>query len=68
MTDLRFPYKSPESEAEYMAAYEAILKLWPVAYEPIDTRLLRPYPPGGHRSKDAPTLVLLHTCSVSLPQ
>jgi pimeloyl-ACP methyl ester carboxylesterase len=55
------PFKSPEGEAEYMAAYEATLRLWPVPYEPMDipgrygrTHLVATGP------KDAPTLVLLH--------
>src|SRR5215217_5643364 len=30
------PFKSPKGEAEYMAAYEATLRLWPVPYESMD--------------------------------
>jgi|SRR5215212_8097368 hypothetical protein len=30
------PFKSPQGEAEFMAAYEACMKLWPVPYEPMD--------------------------------
>ena len=61
MTDLPSAFKSYEGEEEYMAAYEAALRLWPVAYEPVDipgrygrTHLVATGP------KDAPTLVLLH--------
>ena len=63
------PFKSPEGEAEFMAAYEATLKLWPVPYEPMDI-------PGRYGrthlvasgSEDAPTLVLLHMFFTSLTQ
>jgi len=61
MTDLPSSFKSHEGEEEYMAAYEAALRLWPVAYEPMDipgrygrTHLVATGP------KDAPSLVLLH--------
>ena len=60
-TTLPSAFKSPEGQAEFMAAYEATLKLWPVPYEPMDitgrygrTHLVASGP------KDAPTLVLLH--------
>src|SRR5215212_4701938 len=63
------PFKSTEGEAEFMAAYEATLKLWPVAYEPMDiagrygrTHLVASGP------KDAPSLVLLHMYFTSLTQ
>ena len=66
---LSSPFKSPEGEAEYMAAYEATLKLWPESYEPMDisgrygrTHLVASGP------KDAPTLVLLHMAWSSLTQ
>lgn len=30
MTNLLSPFESPEGEAEYMAAYEARMRRWPV--------------------------------------
>jgi hypothetical protein len=63
------PFKSPQGEAEFMAAYEATMKLWPVPYEPMDipgrygrTHLVASGPEG------APTLVLLHMFFTSLTQ
>jgi len=68
-TTLPSAFKSPEGQAEFMAAYEATLKLWPVPYEPMDitgrygrTHLVASGP------KDAPTLVLLHMFFTSLTQ
>jgi pimeloyl-ACP methyl ester carboxylesterase len=53
-------FRSPEIEAQYNAAYEAALKLWPVPYEELyvstrfgDTHVIASGP------KDAPHLVLL---------
>jgi pimeloyl-ACP methyl ester carboxylesterase len=63
------PFKSPEGEAEFMAAYEATMRLWPVPYESMNitgrygrTHLVVSGP------KDAPTLVLLHMFFTSLTQ
>jgi pimeloyl-ACP methyl ester carboxylesterase len=63
------PFKSPKGEAEFMAAYAATLRLWPVPYESMDitgrygrTHLVASGP------KDAPTLVLLHMYLTSLTQ
>jgi pimeloyl-ACP methyl ester carboxylesterase len=63
------PFKSTEGKAEFLAAYEDTLKLWPVAYEPMDitgrygrTHLVACGP------KDAPSLVLLHMYFTSLTQ
>jgi hypothetical protein len=36
MADYPSIFKTPELEAEYMAAYEAVLSLWPVPHEPLD--------------------------------
>jgi hypothetical protein len=61
MKNLPSPFKSPKGEAEYLAAYEASMKLWPVAYEDLyipsrfgTTHLVASGP------KDSPALVLLH--------
>lgn len=69
MTNLPSPFKSPKGEAEFMAAYEATMKLWPVSYESMDitgrygrTHLVASGP------KDAPPLVLLHMFLTSLTQ
>jgi pimeloyl-ACP methyl ester carboxylesterase len=55
------PFKTPEGEARFLAAYDAALKLWPVSYEELDiptrfgvTHVVAAGP------KDAPPLVLLH--------
>jgi pimeloyl-ACP methyl ester carboxylesterase len=54
-------FKTPEGEARFFAAYDAVLKLWPVAYEELDiptrfgvTHVVAAGP------KNAPPLVLLH--------
>ena len=36
MNNLPSPFKSPEGEAEYMTACEAMMRYWPVPYESID--------------------------------
>jgi len=59
----RFPaFKSEESRARYMAAYDAVLREWPVAFEALyiptglgPTHVIASGPP------DAPPLVLLHS-------
>jgi pimeloyl-ACP methyl ester carboxylesterase len=67
MSTLPSAFKNPQAEAEYMAAYEASMQLWPVPYEPIDirsrfgsTHLVVCGP------RDAPPLVLLHCFFTSL--
>jgi pimeloyl-ACP methyl ester carboxylesterase len=54
-------FRSPEGEAQYHAAYEAALKLWPVPYEElyIPTRFGDTYVIASG-SKDATPLILLH--------
>jgi len=54
-------FKTPEGEAAFLAAYETVMKLWPVPYEEIEiptrfgmTHVVTSGP------KDAPPLVLLH--------
>jgi pimeloyl-ACP methyl ester carboxylesterase len=54
-------FRSPDGEAQYVAAYEAVLSQWPVLYEDLyiptrfgDTHVIASGP------KDAPPLVLLH--------
>src|SRR6266542_2851341 len=66
-SSLPSPFKSPKSEAEYMAAYEATMRLWPVPYESKDissrfgsTHIVVCGP------EDAPPLVLLHCFFTSL--
>lgn len=54
-------FKTPEGEAAFMAAYDAVMKLWPVPYEEqeIPTRFgLTHVAASG--PKGAPPLVLLH--------
>lgn len=67
MADLPSPFKTPEGEAEYMAAYEATMRLWPVPYEPVQVRdrfgstyLVVTGP------SDGPPLVMLHCYFTSL--
>lgn len=67
MATLPSPFKSAKGEAEYMAAYEASMRLWPVPYEHRDvsgrygrTHLVVAGPEG------APSLVLLHMDYLSL--
>jgi pimeloyl-ACP methyl ester carboxylesterase len=54
-------FRSPEGEAQYNAAYDAVLKQWPVSYEElhIDTRFGDTHVIASG-SKDAAPLVLLH--------
>lgn len=54
-------FRSPEDEKQYFAAYEAVLKEWPVPYEDIfiptrfgNTHVIASGP------KNAPPLALLH--------
>jgi pimeloyl-ACP methyl ester carboxylesterase len=67
MSNLPSPFKSPKGEAEYMAAYEATMRLWTVPYESMDipsrfgsTHLVICGP------KEALPLVLLHCFFTSL--
>jgi len=67
MSALPSPFKTPQGEAQYMAAYEATLRLWTVPYETLDipsrfgsTHLVACGP------QDAPPLVLLHGFLASL--
>ena len=55
------PFKTPEGEAKFLAAYDAALKLWPVPYEELDipTRFGMTHVVAAG-PKDAPALVLLH--------
>jgi pimeloyl-ACP methyl ester carboxylesterase len=57
----RSPFKTPEGEAAYLAAYEAAMKLWPVPYEEreIPTRFGMTHVVISG-PKEAPPLVLLH--------
>jgi pimeloyl-ACP methyl ester carboxylesterase len=66
-TTLPSAFKSPEGQAEFMAAYEATMQLWPVPYEHMDvtgrygrTDLVVTGP------EDAQPLVLLHPDYFSL--
>ena len=55
------PFKTPDGEARFLAAYEAALKLWPVPYEELDipTRFGMTHVVAAGPNK-APALVLLH--------
>jgi pimeloyl-ACP methyl ester carboxylesterase len=55
------PFKTPEGEAGFLAAYDAALKLWPVPYEQLDvpTRFGTTHVIAAGPA-DAPALVLLH--------
>jgi len=67
MAALPSPWRSPKGEAQYRAAYEAVLNLWPVPYEHryVTGRYGRTHVVvAGPR--DAPPLVLLHADMMSL--
>ena len=55
------PFKTPEGEAKFLAAYDAALKLWPVPYEELDipTRFGMTHVVAAGPT-NAPALVLLH--------
>jgi len=57
----RYPFKTPEGEAAFVAAYNAAMRLWPVPYEElqIPSRFGRTHVVVSGR-KEAPPLVLLH--------
>lgn len=59
-------FKTPEDEAIYMAAYDAVLALWPVPYESFDvpTRFGENHVIASG-PKEAQPLVLLHATSAS---
>ena len=59
-------FKTPESQAKYMAAYDAALALLPVPYDSFDisTRFGKTHIIASG-SKGAPPLVLLHATSAS---
>ena len=61
------PFDSPEGEAAYLAAYEANMRSWPVAFEPLDieTRFGRTHLVASGPAH-APPLVLLHGFGGSL--
>jgi len=67
MNNLQSAFKSPGGEAEYMAAYEATMRLWTVPYEAMDikSRFGSTHLVVCGR-KDAPPLVLLHSFFMSL--
>jgi pimeloyl-ACP methyl ester carboxylesterase len=59
-------FKSSKGEAEYVSAYDAVLKLWPVPFEENDvmtrfgtTHVIASGPKGS------PSLLVLHACGVS---
>src|SRR5262245_29224247 len=55
------PFKNAEGKARFVAAYDAVLKQWPVPYEELDipTRFGRTHVIAAG-PKNAPVLVLLH--------
>jgi len=60
-------FRSPEGEARYLAAYDTLMRYWPVPYEAFDipgqfgcTHLVASGP------KDAPVLILLHGARATL--
>jgi pimeloyl-ACP methyl ester carboxylesterase len=59
-------FSSPEGQAEYLACYDAVLREWPVAFEPqqIETRFGMTYVIACGR-RDGPPLLLLHGLSAS---
>jgi pimeloyl-ACP methyl ester carboxylesterase len=67
MKSLPNPFKSHKGEADFLAAYDRMMRYWPVPYETFDI-------PGTYGcthlvasgSKDAPALVLLHGGRASL--
>jgi hypothetical protein len=56
-----FPFKTPEGEAMFLAAYDAVLKRWPVPFEELDipTRFGMTHVVAAG-PKNTPALVLLH--------
>jgi pimeloyl-ACP methyl ester carboxylesterase len=67
MNNSPHPFKSQKGEAEYLAAYNAMMQYWPIPYESFDipgyygcTHLVASGP------KDAPALILLHGGRASL--
>lgn len=60
-------FESPQGEAAYMAAYDAIMRLWPVVYDPIDVsgRFGRTHLVVSGAA-DAPPLLLLHGYTAGL--
>jgi pimeloyl-ACP methyl ester carboxylesterase len=67
MKNLPYPFKSKGGETAYLAAYDAMMRYWPVPYESFDipgtygcTHMVASGP------KDAPALVLLHGGRASL--
>jgi pimeloyl-ACP methyl ester carboxylesterase len=62
-------FRSPEAEAEYAAAYDAVLKAWPVPYEEgyIPTRFGDTHVIASG-SPEAPALILLHSSGSSAVQ
>lgn len=66
MTEYSSIFKNPEDEAIYMAAYDAVLALWPVPYESFDvpTRFGKTHIIASGL-KGASPLVLLHAMGAS---